>query len=722
MLPCLRACFRAVASHCGLTPDLKVGVWPLASCFPVLRTLVMAGSSSGLHAALLGVGLWVQPLIEWVETEGLETVDDLRCFFKCQEKADAVGVLVGLAWTVCRDTKACDQSLKVVQCRLSCAEEARRMGRALARPYLPVPRRAAKPRKQPVVIDPGSDLAARLKSAAAAVQLSFSWHPNGGLAARSGKMPLKMLETWKDQCIEDIAIYEASTINQALRTWCDWEAYCTENNMSSNVPEETHLGLQIWMKGKTSASGPLAAFNTMKWLKTHLRAPVVLEEIVRPKQPSSAKASGGQKQAIVSEPGMLIELERLATQLHRAKDWRTAAVCCTHAVCAGIMRMGHLERSRFLRKVRKGFWLQSYRGKVKNDLGNRPAFDWFYPESFCPSSEDSPAQILHDIWDTWSRKNGAPLHYLTMDTSTGIKMSGQQVGAVVKTLFEPFLGIEQSALLTSYSWRRVGATMADTFQSSNDEINKLGGWTGVYGKPEARAIRKTMGYRYCGRKGELEYQTKLEHWGIFEELFMASAYPKGKTPVPSSSITWEDLALAAASPSGQVSGQFANLLTFSRTKTALMATQAASAGGAAWAYGASAELRPARFIMRPRAAITRTPEKKRKPVKLPVKQEKDNADKPGQKFIAATSGFVVHVRLTEGSPPGILCRHNTRGITMTLPHMAMENIDEAANSGTKCCGACWDLLPAHTREWIKSNEADFAPRKAGVCKVRRTVQ
>ena len=75
-----------------------------------------------------------------------------------------------------------------------------------------------------------------------------------------------MLETWKEQCIRDIAIYESSVINQALRTWCDWEAYCAENSMSSNVPEETHLGLQVLIDSETSASGPLAAFDTMKWL------------------------------------------------------------------------------------------------------------------------------------------------------------------------------------------------------------------------------------------------------------------------------------------------------------------------------------------------------------------------------------------------------------------------------------------------------------------------
>ena len=105
-----------------------------------------------------------------------------------------------------------------------------------------------------------------------------------------------------------MTIYEAATIDQALRTWCGWEAYCTYNNVSSNVPGETHLCIQMWMKGKASASGPLAAYNTMKWLKMNLEAPVYMEAIVRPKQVSGPKASAGQAQAIVAGPGMFIEL------------------------------------------------------------------------------------------------------------------------------------------------------------------------------------------------------------------------------------------------------------------------------------------------------------------------------------------------------------------------------------------------------------------------------
>lgn len=161
---------------------------------PAQRRRAMAPIATGLQAALLDVGLWAQPLIQWVEAQGLETVDDLRCYLRSQDAADEAGPMVGLVWSLCCDKLASDRSLRVVQCRLEFAEEARRMGRALSRPSLPAPRRAGKPRKQPEVVDPGSDLAARRKSAAVAVQLSFSRHPNWGLASRAGKLPPKLLD------------------------------------------------------------------------------------------------------------------------------------------------------------------------------------------------------------------------------------------------------------------------------------------------------------------------------------------------------------------------------------------------------------------------------------------------------------------------------------------------------------------------------------------------
>ncbi len=160
------------------------------------------------------------------------------------------------------------------------------------------------------------------------------------------------------------------------------------------------LVLQVWMRSRAATTGPLAAYNAMKWLHSASRAPLILEQVSRPKKKARAKEDRGQVQAIVAEPGMLLVLEQLAAQLHQRGGWRCAAVCCTHTVATAVMRMGHLESTRFLRRTPSGYWLRAYRGKGRDSLGFRPAFDWFCP-LLCTGSEPiSPIQILHSVWDT----------------------------------------------------------------------------------------------------------------------------------------------------------------------------------------------------------------------------------------------------------------------------------------------------------------------------------
>ena len=203
---------------------------------------------------------------------------------------------------------------------------------------------------------------------------------------------------------------------------------CVQQGVSPNVPEETGLVLRAWIRAHKTVTGPLAAYNAVKWLRNVLQATVLLDDLQRPRKAAKSKENRGQAQAIVAEPGMISDLEQMAERLHAANDWRVAAVCCTHAVVAAVMRMGHLERSRFLRLTKTGHWLRAYRGKSRDSMGFRPAFDWFYPLHCVQCGSPSPASILHNVWDKWSRRNGAPLHYLTLDAETGLKMSGQQVG------------------------------------------------------------------------------------------------------------------------------------------------------------------------------------------------------------------------------------------------------------------------------------------------------
>ena len=138
-----------------------------------------------------------------------------------------------------------------------------------------------------------------------------------------------------------------------------------------------------------------------------------------------------------------------------------------------------------------------------------------------------------------------------MDLSTGLKITGQQIGGIVKELYTTSLGPSQAALRTSYSWRRVASTLAETCRSSVEQVNHFGGWAGVYGKADARLLKKSMAHRYCGRRAELEWQAKCEHWHMFRTFMDGAAYSVDASGPAAHQITWELLAQAAAAPASK---------------------------------------------------------------------------------------------------------------------------------------------------------------------------
>ena len=151
--------------------------------------------------------------------EGLHTSDNLRCLLTRPGDAEAAGgTFLKLAWEKAVASGPTDKCLLAPSARTDARVSFQTLGRLLARPPLLVGHRPGKPRFQPKKIDPDSDLAARRTSATAVSQLSFSWHPHHGLAASTATLPVPLLEKWREQCIQDISIYEPAVIDHGLRT------------------------------------------------------------------------------------------------------------------------------------------------------------------------------------------------------------------------------------------------------------------------------------------------------------------------------------------------------------------------------------------------------------------------------------------------------------------------------------------------------------------------
>ncbi len=141
------------------------------------------------------------------------------------------------------------------------------------------------------------------------------------------------------------------------------------------------------------------------------------------------------------------------------------------------MRMGHLERSCFLRRTASGSWLRAYRGKGRDSTGSRPAFNWNCPLLSTGDSRFSAHAALARWVGSAEQVDCSLPQYVMFEPPTGLKVSGQQISEVRQEPSSTSLGTSQAALLTSYCWRRVASTLANPYRPSVVQANPFG-WLG----------------------------------------------------------------------------------------------------------------------------------------------------------------------------------------------------------------------------------------------------
>ncbi len=84
----------------------------------------VAMAVSPLRSALSQRGLWIESLAAGVHKEGLESLDDLRCFFRTAEDVEAARVpLLPVAWEFVTAKGPTDWSVRVLDAQRQTAAE-----------------------------------------------------------------------------------------------------------------------------------------------------------------------------------------------------------------------------------------------------------------------------------------------------------------------------------------------------------------------------------------------------------------------------------------------------------------------------------------------------------------------------------------------------------------------------------------------------------------------
>ena len=292
--------------------------------------------------------------------------------------------------------------------------------------------------------------------------LAQVWKEAGALRP-SGRVSPEILDSWSRSCErlaqKHVTQAEPITISNALATFRELRDSMASRERS--FPPQA-IDVDFLLHERTSA--PSRVLNSLKWLSRQGSLDWPLSHVSLPEKKTARKSKG---QAIAASPTMLLTLEEHIERRWELNDDSWTGLLASWIIAAGVLRHRHLERST-ARKLTMSFaHFRCSKGKQRR---NRGGSDYAVPSTFL--SGWNWAERWHKLWMA-----------LPTDVQgrSGICFSaaGQPwpIAETQRMAQDVFFGqVEDIALLTSYSWRRLLPTVAHTIHVAPEVANALGDW------------------------------------------------------------------------------------------------------------------------------------------------------------------------------------------------------------------------------------------------------
>ena len=350
-----------------------------------------------------------------------------------------------------------------------------------------------------------------------------------------------MIPVVKEVHVERVSKFEPKGAWSAIKEWREWETSYQSKVRLGNDAEKTIL-LAAFIQSKEAATGPLATWNRIHWLRRHLKADISLETIKKPPKREGVDGKVREaEQAVATPPEFLVVFEGILEKMVDAGDWRRGGLAASLQVAYSLIRPVHLGRSAFTHETKVSYWLEAFRLKGKRQ-GARGSFRWAMVRRGLTGYD--VARVLYEIWLEWPTRVGYALDYAAMDPGTGTKLEGSHIQAVMRSVAEAFMpDPTQVSLLQNYSNRRFGGTLVVIVKTPPTDAVAYGGWAGV---PELAkmatdasemlmAWKRSMPHLYSDRRSEEEEIQKFLHVELLRRLIVAIPEEGGR-PQPA---TWE---------------------------------------------------------------------------------------------------------------------------------------------------------------------------------------
>jgi hypothetical protein len=329
----------------------------------------------------------------------------------------------------------------------------------------------------------------------------MEWMPVAGIA-RAIPGESSMLKYIKAQKVSQLMNSEAITMARAVMAWRQWEAFMRKNG-EDPLGVVSPAAVECWINNAVGKTGPLQRFHRLKWLWSNVAAPLPMEQVAKPAALPGREEGRGQ--AVIAEPIMMKRIVEMVNS-ERTDKRLVPALCVAFVMGTAVTRFRHMQRSRFFIHRNEGYWCKCAMGKAKNDMGARTPFLWFAPKTILVDNEDlrAPIEVLHNMWVDFSSQAGVPLQYLAFDGVSGRMLSLEQFHVILRGALWDVVIEEQVQWVSSYSFRRIAATISKIVRLSEIDEFVFGGWTATEGSSRHREMRQSMPTRYNAKRASQE--------------------------------------------------------------------------------------------------------------------------------------------------------------------------------------------------------------------------
>ena len=256
------------------------------------------------------------------------------------------------------------------------------------------------------------------------------------------------------------------------------------------------------------------AFVALRWMAKNMQLAWPMEDVIAPSAKAKSIFGLSQTQAVCALPLMLKALEH--TMASRAADkqpgWLGLLAFWIQAV--GCMRLKHLKRCVSLRLTESTFHFRCLKGKQRNQRGG---FDWAVPCT-CVFTKWKWGEAFLEEWHSVTRADPSRICGIVFDTAKRETLTNAACIALAHKALQPV--VNNTELLTTYSWRRMQPTLAVASGFTAQEMMALGDWQDktLAGMTVHQSKVAAVPLRYAANKEAESVRAKHLASGILAEV------------------------------------------------------------------------------------------------------------------------------------------------------------------------------------------------------------